>query len=210
MFECPSAYTHPPSVCVVLVYFQLLECHPILTEMLAVTPPPVCFFLFHTMACFYMIHRYAFSDWRSIKPVEINQYDITMSNHYDSIMGNDIARDGHFEITMSNDVQRDIHYDVIMNNDVVMCTYHGITMHNDIGMNIFYYVFSALYLLIVLFSYGMGSMEFKTLPMCSTQTDQKLTCCCYTIAAHLHVEVPFQMGLQWDSISIWVSRLEQF
>ncbi len=35
-------------------------------------------FLFHTMACFYVIYWYVFSEWRSIKPVVMNQYDITM------------------------------------------------------------------------------------------------------------------------------------
>ncbi len=70
--------------------------------------------------------------------------------HYDSTMGNDIAKDAHCEITMGNDVARDIHCDVTMSNDVAMCTYHGITMHNDVAMNHFYYVFSALYLIMIL------------------------------------------------------------
>ncbi len=34
--------------------------------------------LLHTMAWFYVIYRYVISKWRSIKPVEINQYDSTM------------------------------------------------------------------------------------------------------------------------------------
>ncbi len=83
---------------------------------------------------------------------ETNQYDITMATHYDITIGNDIARDAHCEITMGNDVARDIHCDVTMSNDITVCTYHGITMH-AIAMNLFYYVFSALYL-IVLFYYG--------------------------------------------------------
>ncbi len=61
------------------------------------------------MVCFYVIYRYVFSAWRSIRTVEINQYDLTMASHYDIAMGN--------------------------------------------GVNLFYYVFSALYL-IVLFYYG--------------------------------------------------------
>ncbi len=65
----------------------------------------------------------------------------------------DVARNAHCEITMGNDVARDIHYDVTMSNEVAIGTYHGITMHNDIAMNIFYYVLSAL-CLIVLFYYG--------------------------------------------------------
>ncbi len=51
---------------------------------------------------------------------------------------------------MCNDVARDIYCDVTMSNDVVMCTYHGITMHTDIAMNLFYYVFSVLYPIIIL------------------------------------------------------------
>ncbi len=87
--------------------------------------------LFHTVSYFYVIYSYVISEWRSIRPVEINQYDITMGN----------------------DVSRDVHCNVTIINGVDMCIYHGITMHNDIAMNIFYYVFSAL-CLIVLFYYG--------------------------------------------------------
>ncbi len=50
--------------------------------------------LFHTMAYFYVIYSYVFSNWISIKPVEINQYDITMATH-DITMGNDVAVDFH-------------------------------------------------------------------------------------------------------------------
>ncbi len=95
--------------------------------------------LFHTMACLYVMYRYEFPEWRSTRPVEINQYDIIMATHYD--------------ITMGNDVARDIHCDVTMSNDFAVCIYHCITMHIDIAMNLFYYVFSAL-CLIVLFYYG--------------------------------------------------------
>ncbi len=73
-----------------------------------------------------------------------------MANHYDITMGNDVARDVHCEITMGNNVARDIHCDVTMSNDIAVCTYHGITMHNDVAMNLFYYVFSALCLIILL------------------------------------------------------------
>ncbi len=59
---------------------------------------------------------YVFSGWRSIRPVEIKQYGITMATHYDITMGNDIARDVHCEITMGN--------------NVAMCTYHDITKAN--------------------------------------------------------------------------------
>ncbi len=65
-----------------------------------------------TMAYFYVIYSYVISEWRSIRPVEINQYDITMSN--------DVARDVHCEITMGNDVARDIYCDITMSNDVAM------------------------------------------------------------------------------------------
>ncbi len=77
------------------------------------------------MAWLYVIYRYAISEWRSIRPVEMNQYDITMVTHYDITMGNDIARYAHCEITMGNDVARDIHCDITMSNDVAMCTYHA-------------------------------------------------------------------------------------
>ncbi len=89
---------------------------------------PVYQYLFHTMTCFYVIYRYVFSEWRSIRPVENNQYNITMATHYDMTMGNDVAKDAHREITMGNYVAIDIHCDITMSNDVAMCTYHGITM----------------------------------------------------------------------------------
>ncbi len=86
-----------------------------------------------------MIYRYVFSEWRAIKPVKINQYDITMVTHYDITMGNDIARDVHCEITMSN--------------DVAMCTYNDIAMHNDIAINFFYFVFFAQCLIVLLYNF---------------------------------------------------------
>ncbi len=94
-----------------------------------------------------MIYRYVISKWTSIRPVEINQYDITMVTHDDITMGNDVARDAHYEITLGNDFARDIHCDITMSNDVAICKYYGITMHNDVAMNLFNYVFSALYLI---------------------------------------------------------------
>ncbi len=106
--------------------------------------------LLHTMAYLYVIYSYVISEWRSIRPVEINQYDFTMATHYDITMGNDITRDMHCQITIGNDVARDIHCDVTMSNDVAMCTYHGITMHNDVAMNLFYCVFSVLCLIMIL------------------------------------------------------------
>ncbi len=95
---------------------------------------------------------YVFSEWRSIKPVEINEYDITMATYYSITMGNDIAKDALCEITVENDVVKDIYCDITMGNDVAICTYHDITMHNYIAVNLFYYLFSAL-CLIVLFYY---------------------------------------------------------
>ncbi len=65
------------------------------------------------MAYFYVINRYVISEWRSIRPVEINQYDI-MATHYDITMGNDVARDAHYKITMGNYFARDIHCDITM------------------------------------------------------------------------------------------------
>ncbi len=75
-----------------------------------------------------VIYRYVFSEWRSIRPVEINQYHITMATHYDITMRNDIARDVHCKITMDINVAGNIHCDVTLSIDVGMCTYHGITM----------------------------------------------------------------------------------
>ncbi len=52
---------------------------------------------------------------------------------------------------MGIDIARDAHCDITMSNDIAMCTYHGITMHNDIAMNMFYYVFSALCLIVLFY-----------------------------------------------------------
>ncbi len=84
-----------------------------------------------------------------------------MSTQCDITMGNDIARDAHCEITMGNDVAMNIHYDITMNNDIDMCTYHGIIWQDDIAINLFYCVFSALYL-IAFFYYGLYVMKTKT------------------------------------------------
>ncbi len=43
---------------------------------------------------------YAFSELRSIRPAEINQYDLTMATHYDITMSNDVARDIHCDVTI--------------------------------------------------------------------------------------------------------------
>ncbi len=51
---------------------------------------------------------------------------------------------------MSNDVAKDIHCDVTMNNEIAMCIYHCIKMHNDVAINLFYYVCSALCLIMLL------------------------------------------------------------
>ncbi len=90
------------------------------------------------------------SEWRLIRSVEINQYEITIVIHCEITMGNDIASDAHCEITMANDLAREIHCDVTMTNDVAVCTYHGITMHNDVAMNLFYYVFFTVCLIMIL------------------------------------------------------------
>ncbi len=76
----------------------------------------------------YVIYRYVISKGRSIRPVEINRYDITMATLYDMTMGNDVARDAHCENSMGNDVARDIHCDVTMNNDIDM----SISWHHNI------------------------------------------------------------------------------
>ncbi len=61
-------------------------------------------------------------------------------------IGNDVAKDAHCEITMGNYVARDIHCYATMSYDI--------SIHNDMDMNLFYYVLSAL-CLIVLFYYGL-------------------------------------------------------
>ncbi len=92
-----------------------------------------------------------------------------------------------------------------------MCTYHGITMHNDIAINFFYYVFFALCLIMILlwvvctkhknyFIFDQSGLEntffvlvyfnrpldswnipIQTQLLCSSQTDQTLTCSSYNI-----------------------------
>ncbi len=143
------------------------------------------------------------SEWRSIRPVEINQYDITVTTQYDITMGNDVARDVHCEITMGNAIAIDIHCDVTMNNDIAMCTYHGITMHNDVNINLFCYVFSALCLIMILlwvvcnknknkFMFDQSELENTFVVLCRAislvlHTHEislhkiQLTCSCYNI-----------------------------
>ncbi len=75
--------------------------------------------------------------------------DIARDAHCDVTMGNDIPKDIHCDVTMGNDIPKDIHCDVTMSNDFAIYTYHGITMHNNVDMNLFYYVFSALYLIMI-------------------------------------------------------------
>ncbi len=101
------------------------------------------------------------SEWRSIWQMEIKQYDITMATHYDITMGNDVTKDEHCEISMGNDVDMDIHCDITMSNDIAMCTYHGITMSNDVDMNLFYYVFSALCLIMILLWVVCNKIKMK-------------------------------------------------
>ncbi len=55
----------------------------------------------------------------------------------------------HYDITMGNDIDWDIHCDVTMNKDVAICISRGITMHNDVAMKLYYYVFSALCLIMI-------------------------------------------------------------
>ncbi len=66
------------------------------------------------MACFYMIYKYVFSECRSIRTGDINQYDTTMATHYTFKMDNDVASDADCEIIMGNDVGRNIDCDVTM------------------------------------------------------------------------------------------------
>ncbi len=91
-----------------------------------------------------MVCLYVISEWRLTRPVEINQYDITMATHYDITMGIHSNVVTHCNVIMSGNS------DVILIDDVAMCTYHHITKHNDVDVNLFYYVFSALCLIIIL------------------------------------------------------------
>ncbi len=67
-----------------------------------------------------LMYRYVLFECRSIRLVEINQYDITM--------GNDVVTDAYCEMTMGSDVTMDIHCNVRMSNDVAMYTYQCNTM----------------------------------------------------------------------------------
>ncbi len=78
-------------------------------------------------------YTHVISKGRSLRWVEINQYDITMSTH-DITMGNDFATDVHCEITM---VMMLLGIAIVMSHWVMTATYHGITMYNDVAMNIF-------------------------------------------------------------------------
>ncbi len=75
---------------------------------------------------------------------------------------------------MGNDVARDIHCDVTMSNDLTMSTYHGITIHNDIAMNLFYYVFSAVYLIMILLQVVWNKNKNKFM---FDQSGLENTCC---------------------------------
>ncbi len=97
-------------------------------------------------------------------------------------------------------------------NDVAMCTY-GITMHNDIAMNLFYYVFSALCLFMILLWvewnkkqeqvhvwsvwngehiwFVVGNIPTQTQLMCSPQTGQTLACSYYNILYCIYIPSHF-------------------
>ncbi len=70
-------------------------------------------------------------------------------SHCDITMSIDIARNASCDFTMGNNDARNIHYDATMSNDVAMCTYHDITRYIDFAVNLFYYVFSALCLIMI-------------------------------------------------------------
>ncbi len=69
-------------------------------------------------------------------------------------MCNDIARDVYCDNTMGNDIAKDIPCNITMSNDNdnsgCYVYINGITMHNDLAMNLFYYVFSVLCLIMIL------------------------------------------------------------
>ncbi len=56
----------------------------------------------------------------------------------------------HCEIRIGNDVARGNNCDITMSNCIAMCTYYGTTMHNGIAINVFYYIVSALLLIMIL------------------------------------------------------------
>ncbi len=91
-------------------------------------------------------------NWRLIRPVGINQYDITMATHYDITMGNDIARDAHCEIIMGDDVARDIGCDVTMSNE--WCCYVYIHIMASQCIMTLLWTFSIMYSLLYVFYYG--------------------------------------------------------
>ncbi len=55
-----------------------------------------------------------------------------------------------YDITMGNDIARDMHCDVTMTNEIAVYN-HGITKHYDIAMNLLYYIFSDLCLIVIFY-----------------------------------------------------------
>ncbi len=113
--DCVSHVIYPPdngSLHNIMLFDDVSKCfiaHVCIFIIIAcIHVPP--YTLNTILTCFYMIYRYMFSKWKSIRLVEINQYDITIAPHC--------------EITMGNDA-RDIHCGVTISNAVAMCTYHG-------------------------------------------------------------------------------------
>ncbi len=105
------------------------------------------------MACFYGIYRYMFSKWRSMRPVEINQYKITMiplmtSQWAMTLLGMPTVKSQWVIMLLGT-----TNCDVTMRNGISMCTYHDIIMHNDVTMKLFYYVFSALCLIVLFYEW---------------------------------------------------------
>ncbi len=87
--------THPLVLVIITFFWHLIAAKSETQQMLAATISRLYYglILFLTMAYFYVIYRYVISKWRSIRSVEINQYDITMATHYDITMCKDFARD---------------------------------------------------------------------------------------------------------------------
>ncbi len=102
------------------------------------------------MVWFYGIYRYVNSIWRSI-----NQWrSISMTSQWPLIMTSQwIMTLIGMCIVKSQWVMTLLWTSIVTSqwvNYIAMCTYHGITMHNDFAMNLFYYVFSVLCLIMIL------------------------------------------------------------
>ncbi len=81
-----------------------------------------------------------------------------------------------------------IHCDVTMTNDISMCTYHVITTHNDIAMNLFYYVFAALWPIVLYYYmwYGIRTRTSSCLISLGWRTHSLFCVGLFHISLHKH------------------------